>query len=177
MDCSPQGSSVHRLLQARILELVAISSPGDLPNPGIKPWSPALQEDSLPTEHFGFLTHLLLLLNCKFCSLLPVNSFTRWLNLSIVTSCSPLDTEPVPKPLVSWPLQFLVFFKVYLWMLRHWLGSRIEQYRRYAWRSHNPRWFLDGPVGKPLLKNTIKIQKPVGCLWQSSGLGASLVIQ
>ena len=25
-------------------------SPGDLPNPGIKPWSPALQADSLPTE-------------------------------------------------------------------------------------------------------------------------------
>ena len=27
-----------------------IPSPGDLPNPGIKPGSPALQEDSLPTE-------------------------------------------------------------------------------------------------------------------------------
>ena len=25
-------------------------SPGDLPNPGIKPESPALQADSLPTE-------------------------------------------------------------------------------------------------------------------------------
>ena len=24
--------------------------PGDLPNPGIEPWSPALQADSLPTE-------------------------------------------------------------------------------------------------------------------------------
>ena len=29
--------SVHEILQARILEWVAISSPGDLPNPGIKP--------------------------------------------------------------------------------------------------------------------------------------------
>ena len=28
-------------------------SPGDLPNPGIKPGSPALQEDSLPTELWG----------------------------------------------------------------------------------------------------------------------------
>ena len=27
-----------------------MSSPGDLPNPGIKPRSPALQADSLPTE-------------------------------------------------------------------------------------------------------------------------------
>ena len=27
-------------------------SPGDLPNPGIEPRSPALQEDSLPAEPF-----------------------------------------------------------------------------------------------------------------------------
>ena len=44
-DCSPPGSSIHGTLQAEILEWVAISSPGDLPNPGIKPvfpTSPAL---------------------------------------------------------------------------------------------------------------------------------------
>ena len=29
MDCSPLGSSVHEILQARILEWVAISSPRD----------------------------------------------------------------------------------------------------------------------------------------------------
>ena len=29
------------------------SSPGDLPDPGIEPGSPALQEDSLPTELHG----------------------------------------------------------------------------------------------------------------------------
>ena len=43
MDYSLPGSSVHGILQARILELVAIS--GDLPAPGIKPkslMSPAL---------------------------------------------------------------------------------------------------------------------------------------
>ena len=50
MDCSLPGSSVHGILQARILEWVAISFSGDLPNPGIKPRSPALQADSLPTE-------------------------------------------------------------------------------------------------------------------------------
>ena len=42
MDCMPPGSSVHGFLQARILEWVAISFPGDLPNPGIKVASPAL---------------------------------------------------------------------------------------------------------------------------------------
>ena len=42
LDYSPPGSSVHEILQARILEWVAISSPGDLPDPGIQPGSPAL---------------------------------------------------------------------------------------------------------------------------------------
>ena len=37
----------------RILEWVAYPSPGDLPNPGIEPGSPALQVDSLPTELSG----------------------------------------------------------------------------------------------------------------------------
>ena len=27
-----------------------VSSPGDLPDPEMKPWTPALQADSLPTE-------------------------------------------------------------------------------------------------------------------------------
>ena len=50
MDCSPPGSSVHGILQARILEWVATPSSRDLPHPGIKPRSPSLQVDSLPSE-------------------------------------------------------------------------------------------------------------------------------
>ena len=50
VDCSLPGSSVHGILQARILEWVACPSPGDLPDPGIRPRSPALQADSLPAE-------------------------------------------------------------------------------------------------------------------------------
>ena len=59
---------MHRILQARIMEWVAVpfskgssqprdktqvSSPGDLLNPGIEPRSPALQVDSLPSEPPG----------------------------------------------------------------------------------------------------------------------------
>jgi len=41
MDCSPPGSAVHGISQARILEWVAFSfSGGNLPDPGIKPMSP-----------------------------------------------------------------------------------------------------------------------------------------
>ena len=50
MGCSPPGSSVLGILQARILEWVAIPSPRDLPSLGIEPRSPALQADSLPVE-------------------------------------------------------------------------------------------------------------------------------
>ena len=50
MDCSPPGSTVLGILQARILEWVAMPSSRDLPNPGIEPMSPALQADSLPAE-------------------------------------------------------------------------------------------------------------------------------
>ena len=35
-DCSPPGSSLHGILQARILDGLPLPSPGDLPNPGIE---------------------------------------------------------------------------------------------------------------------------------------------
>ena len=52
MDCSLTGSSVHEILQARILEWVAIPfpSPGNLPHPQIEFRLPALQADSLPPQ-------------------------------------------------------------------------------------------------------------------------------
>ena len=45
MDCSLTGSSVHGISQARILEWVAIPSPGDLPDLRIEPAFLALQAD------------------------------------------------------------------------------------------------------------------------------------
>ena len=39
MDCSPPGSSVHGILQARILEWVAMPSSRDLSDPQIEPMS------------------------------------------------------------------------------------------------------------------------------------------
>ena len=44
MDRSPPGSTGHGILQARILEWVAILFSGDLPNPRTKPRSSAMQE-------------------------------------------------------------------------------------------------------------------------------------
>ena len=53
MDYRPPGSSVHGLLQARILEWGIMPFSRDLPFPGIKPKSPALQADSVPFELLG----------------------------------------------------------------------------------------------------------------------------
>ena len=53
MDYSPPGSSVHGLLQARILEWVAILSPEVIPDSRTEPGFPAFQADSLPSELSG----------------------------------------------------------------------------------------------------------------------------
>jgi len=53
MDCSPPDSSVHGILQARVLEWVAISFSRGSSRLGIEPRSPASQADSLPIELGG----------------------------------------------------------------------------------------------------------------------------
>ena len=76
MACSPSGSCAHGIFQEKILEWVAILTPGDLPDPGIKPSSPVppiscvsfTQADSLPLSHL-----------CCCCA------------LSCLTLCSPID--------------------------------------------------------------------------------------
>ena len=57
------------------------SSPGNLPNPGIKPGSPALQADSLPSEPPGNL-----LLLWGFLKILPDSAYL---------DLSPLPSEPI----------------------------------------------------------------------------------
>ena len=53
MDYSPPGSSVHGVLQARMLEWIAVPSSRDLPNPDIKSGSltsPALADGFFTTN-------------------------------------------------------------------------------------------------------------------------------
>ena len=46
-DCNPPGCPVHGILQQGCWNGLSFLSPGDLPNPGIEPRSPALQADFL----------------------------------------------------------------------------------------------------------------------------------
>ena len=50
MDDSLPGSSVPGILQARILEWIAMEAPGDLPNPGNEP--PCLTSPALADRFF-----------------------------------------------------------------------------------------------------------------------------
>ena len=70
MDCSLPGSSIQGISQTRILEWVAISSPGDLLDSVIEPMfpvSPALQADSLSSEPSGKLHSTLTIIIGQNC--------------------------------------------------------------------------------------------------------------
>ena len=60
MDCSLPRSSVHGILQQEYWSGLPLSSPGDLPDPGMELGSPALQADAVPpgklTEQGNFLS-------------------------------------------------------------------------------------------------------------------------
>ena len=53
MDCSPPGSSVHGISEARILSGLPFPPPGDLPGPGIELGSPVLAGGFFTTEPPG----------------------------------------------------------------------------------------------------------------------------
>ena len=54
MDCSPPGPPSMAFPWQEYCSGLPFPSPGDLPNPGIKPGSPILQADSLPS---GTMNH------------------------------------------------------------------------------------------------------------------------
>ena len=63
MNCSLPGFSVHGILQARILEWVAISLSRELPNPGIEPRSSALSADAFLTTYTGNMGNIVTIKN------------------------------------------------------------------------------------------------------------------
>ena len=54
MDCNLPGSSVVEFSRQEYWSGLPFPSPGDLPDPGIKPRFPVLQADSLPFESLQF---------------------------------------------------------------------------------------------------------------------------
>ena len=58
MDCSPPGSSAMGFSGQEYWSGLPFPSPGDLPDPGIEPWSPEAHVDSLPSELQGGLFYV-----------------------------------------------------------------------------------------------------------------------
>ena len=124
MDCSPLGSSVHGILQARILEWVAIPFSGDLPNPGIEPRPLSLQADSLPSEQpgkpaFRYVDQNWLAAAAKLLQSCP-------------TLCDPIDGSPpgspVPGILQARTLEWVAisFSNAWKWKVKVKLLSRVR---------------------------------------------------
>ena len=67
MDSSPPGSSVHVILQARILELVAISFSRGFAIPRDQTWVSCVAGNSLPSEPPG-MEEVILTGKCSFLS-------------------------------------------------------------------------------------------------------------
>ena len=61
MDCSPPGSSDHGFSRQEYWSGLPVPSPGDPSYPELRPGSPALQVDSLPSEPPGRQTSPLII--------------------------------------------------------------------------------------------------------------------
>ena len=104
MDCSPPGSSVHEILQARILERVAISFSRDSSDPGMEPKSPALAGGCFTTERSGkpvyvFICVLFFLLLITFL-LFVFSAAVLWkaLVISLAAICQFCPSEHILVP-------------------------------------------------------------------------------
>ncbi|XP_065763454.1 inorganic pyrophosphatase 2, mitochondrial isoform X3 [Muntiacus reevesi] len=90
-DCSPPGSSVHGISQARILEWVVIHPPGDLPNPEAEPESPALADRFFTTEPPGKPSQQI---TCNETSRLKLSCVCVIVAQSCLTLFDPMDCSP-----------------------------------------------------------------------------------
>ena len=114
MDCCLPGSSVHGILQARILEWVAMPPPGDFPSPGFEPASlasPVLQVDSLPTEPPG--KPQVVYMHTKFWNLASQIKSQSW--------GSSVIKWPSTRPIYLAPEKFVCWLELHM---EQWTGSK-----------------------------------------------------
>ena len=118
MEYSLPGSSVHGISRQEYWNGLPFPSPVDLPDPGIKPMSPAWQMDFLPLSHLGspdqsiccsVVQLSLTLCNPMDCSRLGSLSFTisqSLLKLMSIESVMPSNHFILCRPLLLLPSTF-----------------------------------------------------------------------
>ena len=172
-DCSSPGSSVHGILQARIQNGLPFPSSRDLPNPGIKPRSPAWQTDSLLSEPPG-KPQGKVDLDIKA----TVKVVQRWgweLREMVCHFChSFLETLPWPPlSLAVWTLLLLPFWgpvSVNV-LIQHYLGECVQEppdgYQAPAQHFSNltQRWHSSSQLQGPKTSLLSKVRPPWGGSW------------
>ena len=118
MDCSPQGSSARGILQARILEWIAMpfsrgsSWPRDRTRDS---YSSGVRADSLLLSHQGLSGFLLFLILWTF-RILTCVSFSRLRKFSVIISsnkiCAPLSLPSPSRSPIIWMLGPLMLFHI-----------------------------------------------------------------
>ena len=96
MDCSSTawtGSSVHGFSWPECWSGLSLPSPGDPPNPGIKPMTPSLAGGFFTTKRLGKLLHV--------CSFMQLFHMCRFMSLTLQ-----LRLRTVPAPQRSHELSF-----------------------------------------------------------------------
>ena len=100
MDCSPPGSSVRGILQAGILEWVAMPSSRDLP---ASLASPALQVVLYPLSHHGSPPKMYV---CLYIYMFIYTYIYVVQSLSSVQFCNPMDYSTLSFPVLHCLLEF-----------------------------------------------------------------------
>ena len=140
MDCSPQGSSVHGISEARILEWLAYSTPGDLPDSGIKLASlvsPVLAGrffTIVPPGKCHLTVHFIIIFYISDFS--PSNFFLMWENNLTLFASHFLSN-------CSKAVSTVLYITNSKW--RHWYIFMKSTERR-AERSGSPCWALALPI-------------------------------
>ena len=116
MDCSLPGSFVHEILQARILEWVAIPPPGNLPGPEMEPMSlvpPAL------ADRFFIISTIWVI---RICSYLYSYSWQHYSSVGKESACNAGDPSSIPRlgrsvgEEIGYPLQYFGASLVAQWV-------------------------------------------------------------
>ena len=125
MDCSLPGSSVQGFSRQEYWSGLPLPYPGDLPDPGIEPRSPALPASSLWIELQGKL----LILDITFCFLSWLTFYNMVFVLAAVGLC---------------------FFLLFWWMRLRGL-YKLPQGREWQWEN----WVLLSWAGPSLLSKAL----------------------
>ena len=108
VDCSLSGSSIHGILQARILEWVTIPFSRDLPDPGIELRSPVLQADSLVSEPPGKSSVIMWPSNSTLRYMLKIdeniysNKYLWQIFIATIFTITPKWKQPKCLPTAEW---------------------------------------------------------------------------